>query len=388
MKKMMKMMLWVVVAGSLCMFPFSIAFGGIEPSPFYNAFPDISLLQNRVPQITARFPALSVISTEIINVRVPAIRNYGSLKPWVTDMVAKQGLGIIDHISSVLTRDEYPVAQGDAAKLMTLLDLISLKLVDPAYEPPEYAPQAFAAMGHVSRGIGWADGTIHPVFPNANSFDIMRRISAVLFAPQPEPPKVVIDGLGALDRISAVLFAPQPEPPKVISQAFDVMDRVSWVLFAPQPEPPKVASDALDIMDRISAVLFAPQPEPPRVGASRFNVMDRISAHLFAPQPEPPRVAQTLNIMERVSAVLFAPQPEPPKVLSDFGTKAISVLFQVADVTERTAYNGLSQGTIPGLNGLGQLSKNLTKAVNEGNQSWADAQLDAMSHIADKYGDY
>jgi hypothetical protein len=361
---------------------------GIEPAPFYTLRPDLPTLRARLVLVHVTYQNDQYLASLALGVAAKVeLLDHGTLSPWVTETLRVQGLGVIDHVIAVLGATQ-PPTPATAERLLKIADRLGQTLTAPDLTPSEFTPQMVRALGHMSQGLGWDEDVIHPTLVNATAFDLLARITAVLFAPQPEPPKVAIDGIDALDRISAVLFAPQPEPPKAMSQALDVMDRVTSVLGAPQVGPPDVAERSLEMMERIAAVLFAPQPEPPKV-QSTFDVMERVSAVLFAPQPEPPKVGQALNIMERISAVLFAPQPEPPKQpymdLNEFGIQALSVVYQVSSAATWAEMNGFSGDNVPGMTGLTQLSKHLVSAVTLGNGARANAQLGAMADVSRQY---
>ncbi len=142
--------------------------------------------------------------------------------------------------------------------------------------------------------------------------------------------------LGAMDRITAVLFAPQPEPPKIPFDALVILINDLITLgFETPPDMISLATESSQLLDRFTARLFAPQPEPPRVGTVELglNIVSKISQLTLGATPEDRDTAKrVVGILDKIEAVLFAPQPEPPKLarpLSDILIDMSKLYFEV-----------------------------------------------------------
>jgi hypothetical protein len=131
-----------------------------------------------------------------------------------------------------------------------------------------------------------------------NLIEIMNTVSSGMLGSRPSP-QALQATLDVLGRLSAVAFNPQPEPPAHLSQAITIMDRIVAVAFNPQPEPP-ARETGIAILDKVAAVAFNPQPEPPAVG-QMLDVLDNISAVLFNPQPEPPARGTVAAMLDAIS---------------------------------------------------------------------------------------
>ena len=127
--------------------------------------------------------------------------------------------------------------------------------------------------------------------------------------------------LRAMDRITAVLFAPQPEPPKEILDPYkslvpvvlDALDTLITLGFETPPEMISLATESSQLLERFTARLFAPQPEPPKA-ALGVNIVWNISRLTLEATPEDRSSAKmAIGALSQIEAVLFAPQPEPPK---------------------------------------------------------------------------
>ncbi len=151
---------------------------------------------------------------------------------------------------------------------------------------------------------------------------------------------------------------------------------------------PELATQGCGTIDRILEILTE-SALPGESAIQLITIMDRISAILFDPQPEPPGyVAQGLTVVDRISWVLFDPQPEPPGLPPDLQTQSMYVMYQVAGVIGQISMNGLSEGTVPGLNALEQLSGHLVDAVVRAKPDKAAAQVNAMFQIAEQLAGY
>ena len=156
-----------------------------------------------------------------------------------------------------------------------------------------YAPTASAGIGPSPFKIYLAQ-TIQQIIQRLNIMntpgtagagEIIARLEAIA-----DPAKNVTNvrlaknTLGAMDRITAVFFAPQPEPPKVIPQelvflvqdALDALDELITLGFETPPEMISLATESSQLLDRFTARLFAPQPEPPKVASVRIRPPYRV----------------------------------------------------------------------------------------------------------------
>lgn len=123
----------------------------------------------------------------------------------------------------------------------------------------------------------------------------LNKAAIYMFAPQPEPPKELIEMSTALGNSASIrMFAPQPEPPKeIISISTGVNSSGSIRMFAPQPEPPRVMFEVTaDSASGPSLSMYDEAGQVMGIDPSPFN--SGFSIRLFAPQPEPPRVLAEL----------------------------------------------------------------------------------------------
>lgn len=133
------------------------------------------------------------------------------------------------------------------------------------------------------------------------------------------------NALGAMDRITAVLFAPQPEPPRVlfpelIPLVLRTLDELIALGFETPPEMISLATESSRLTERITARLFAPQPEPPMpdpaIIAAGINIVSGISQlTLETTTAEWTTAKMVIGALSQIDEVLFAPQPEPPRLL-------------------------------------------------------------------------
>ncbi|PWB68990.1 hypothetical protein C3F09_10745 [candidate division GN15 bacterium] len=124
----------------------------------------------------------------------------------------------------------------------------------------------------------------------------LNKAAIYMFAPQPEPPKELIEMATALGNSASIrMFAPQPEPPKeIISISTGANSSGSIRMFAPQPEPPRVLFDVTaDSASGPSMGMYDEAGQVMGIEPSPFN--SGFSIKLFAPQPEPPRVLAELR---------------------------------------------------------------------------------------------
>ena len=218
----------------------------------------------------------------------------------------------------------------------------------------------------------------------------LETISQDLHLKSGNPQQLEIQGSSLLKRISVNLIDSEGSvlPDDECLMLITIMDRILSIVFDPQPEPPGYIAQGFNVMDRLLSILFDPQPEPPGIIAQGLNVMDCISSILFDPQPEPPGfIAQGFNVLDRTSWVLI-PQPGLLTLTRNLQALLISIMYEVADVMERTFISGIPHGTIPGLNALEKLSGHLVDAVIKKQSAKAAAQLNAMFQITEQYADY
>ncbi len=122
--------------------------------------------------------------------------------------------------------------------------------------------------------------------------------------------------LRAMDRITAVLFAPQPEPPKIPFEALVILiNNLITLGFETPPDMISLATESSQLLDRFTARLFAPQPEPPRLAVELgIYIVSNISRLTLGAMSEYRSSAKmAIDALSKIEAVLFAPQPEPPK---------------------------------------------------------------------------
>ena len=142
--------------------------------------------------------------------------------------------------------------------------------------------------------------------------------------------------LRAMDRITAVLFAPQPEPPRIpLQDALLIVNDLITLGFETPRDMISLATESSQLLDRFTARLFAPQPEPPRVASVELglNIVSKISQLTLGATPEDRDTAKrAIGILDKIEAVLFAPQPEPPKFarpMSDIISDMSNLYFEI-----------------------------------------------------------
>jgi hypothetical protein len=211
------------------MFLSSTAFSGVEPSPFKGDY------------------------AKKIAVIISNIEKLTEVTSGTPDDVRTRALGVIELLQ-----------QNQKLQYLNLIK--------------KHAINVMLSVSSVSQ----ASGGVRDENVTAKAVEILDRISAVAFNPQPEPPAVTLKGMALLDKISSRMFNPQPEPPGDVTlvQRLELLNRISIIAFNPQPEPPAKIMQVLSLLDRIASVAFNPQPEPPGDGmlTQMFDIIDLIAS--------------------------------------------------------------------------------------------------------------
>ena len=86
------------------------------------------------------------------------------------------------------------------------------------------------------------------------------------------------EAAGLLERITAVIFAPQPEPPRVLRPALlSVMAGIAGLINGADASTLDEARGSVAAIERVVAVIFAPQPEPPKLARDLFQVLGNMA---------------------------------------------------------------------------------------------------------------
>lgn len=150
------------------------------------------------------------------------------------------------------------------------------------------------------------------------------------------------NALEVMDRITAVFFDPQPEPPGslsfrnefsgLVSPALVALDQVITLGFETPPKKHSLAIDSSRLMDRLISRAFDPQPEPPGYGIveSGIKTITGISGLTIDVMPQDQVEAKMIiGILSQIGAVLFDPQPEPP---GKFALPMLGILNDMEDL--------------------------------------------------------
>lgn len=118
----------------------------------------------------------------------------------------------------------------------------------------------------------------------------MKAVLVLGFKTPPAHRAAATEAAGLIERITAVIFAPQPEPPRVLRPAaLSVLSGIAGLINGADASTLDEARGSVAAIERVVAVIFAPQPEPPKLARELFNVLDDM-AHVpeFNPAAQGP----------------------------------------------------------------------------------------------------